>query len=449
MATVLKSIRTLSRHGIMFLFILLVFACKKDKPADSLTVQGNISNIDPSASAASITLKNSSNSYECLASASGSFTIANVVAGDYDLKISQEKSGGHVEKNLKASVWDQNIYITVKLPDPVVLSSPSHTQYTVTLTWTRSYDEGFREYKVYRGLTPGLDETTGTLINVLTISSDTLMTDGQEMNINGGVAPGTKYYYRVMVMDQYGKIAGSNLINVTTDSLPSVPEMYKLEAVTNFPGNTGLGLIRGIAYDGNFIWMAYSLSPGGYYDSVNVTLVKYDYQNNQTLKTLRFKDIYPEFGGLDFDGTNLWLQVTKPGNMHMLIKIDTATGGFLGTYPTDYGVRDVSAYNDVIYLNYYYEKIELINPDNGALLNTLHYSIFPGTNSHGMLVRENEIWLTFFLVNNGMIHILDHSASLIGYVKTPVNDVKPCFIGNQLFLYDNTRVYIYNVQPLK
>ena len=92
-----------------------------------------------------------------------------------------------------------------------------------------------------------MDETTGTLMDVFTKPADTTVTDSFEQ-MNGGLSPNTTYYYRIMVMDEFGKIAGSNVLAVTTDKYPPVKEMYTLEPIMNFPGDGNLGVVSGVAF---------------------------------------------------------------------------------------------------------------------------------------------------------------------------------------------------------
>ncbi len=424
--------------------ISLLVSCKKSTSTDFFTVSGSITNVDTGASAVTLTLSNSENSYQGQAASSGTFSIANVVPGNYSLRISQEKSSGHVERTVKANVGNGNLVLSLILPDPVVASSPSHTDRSITLAWTRSTDAGFREYKVYRGYNPGLDETTGDLINVFTQAGDTTFTDAHGMTVSDGLMPNTTYYYRVMVMDEFGKIAGSNLLMVKTDAYPPAPELYTLEEVTNFPANGSLGVIYGLAFDGNFLWLAYKFSSGGYYDSVTVTLVQYDYINSRSLKSFVYKEVYPEVGGLEFDGTHLWLQLTKPGN-DLFYKIDPSDGSIINTFTTDYGVRDLAFYNGALYINYYYNKMDLVNPLNGALTKSIITQISPGTNCRGLAVRSGEIWVSYYLVNLGILYVMDENASVTGFVKYPLDGSQICFMNGQLVLNDMTRVYIYNI----
>jgi len=96
------------------------------------------------------------------------------------------------------------------LPKAVILRPPTNvTDNSMTLSWTKSEESNFREYKLYRHITFGLDETTGTLVYVATSVDDTIFTD---QNLD----PLTPYFYRVFVMNEFGRIGGSNIVGDTT-----------------------------------------------------------------------------------------------------------------------------------------------------------------------------------------------------------------------------------------
>ena len=445
----------LQRLIIFTVIVALVSACSKDKASDPSTttqptglysVTGTITNIEAGASGVSVTLSNSGNNYIGQASISGVYSIDNVQPGDYTLKIVQEKSNGHVERNVKAAISSVNLVLNLVLPDPVKLSSPAHTNHAISLSWTRSHDIGFREYRLYRLYDPGLDETTGTLMDVFTKPADTAVTDSFEQMNNGGLSPNTTYYYRVMVMDEFGKIAGSNVLAVTTDKYPPVKEMYTLEPVLNFPGNGNLGSIHGVAFDGNYLWIEYwNRNSPNYYDTAVITLVQYDYKSNTSLKTYVYKGVYPFEEGLEFGGNYLWMQILKPDQIHMLYKIDPADGKVVNSFTTDDGVRDLSFYNNAVYLNYFYNKIELINPDNGGLIETITHNIYNDNTSFGIAVREGEIWLSRSPSPAGFFDIIDANGAQTGYVICANSFVKICFMNNQLVTNDYNRIYIYNI----
>jgi hypothetical protein len=437
-------------NRFLFLIVILLFAagCKKDKTTEQhYSVSGKVSNIDANAGNVTLLLSNSEHSYSGVASATGDFAIPEVAPGQYNLRVSQDKTQGHVERNISTNVEGQDVILELILPEPVQIFSPAHTDRSITLSWTRSSDSGFREYKVYRGYTAGLDETTGELIQVFTDRTDTGFIDGHGMSNNDGLQPGVTYFYRVMVMDDYGKLAGSKVLAVTTDSLPSLPEMYKLQLVTSFSGNYSYGGIYGIAYDGNAVWVAYLLLGTGYYDSTTIRIVKYDYGTLQPVKTFTYHDVFGDVGGIDFDGSRLWLSysLTTNGSLMGYCSIDTATGVRQNTYTSDYGVEDLAYYNGVLYLNYYYNTIDKINPMNGGLLQRLTTDLPTGTNCKGLAVRADEMWVTHWLVDPGILYILDESGKKKGYVSYSLDGTKLCFMNEQLLMADPSRVYIYNI----
>ena len=79
------------------------------------------------------------------------------------------------------------------------------------LRWTATDAVDFREYKIYQHETSGLDETTGTLIHVSTGIDDTVFTAVS-------LVPFNTYYFRVYVMNEYGKLGGSNIVSSKTQN---------------------------------------------------------------------------------------------------------------------------------------------------------------------------------------------------------------------------------------
>ena len=94
--------------------------------------------------------------------------------------------------------------------------------------WAPSKSSVFREYKLYRGETSGLDESTGTLIHVATERNDTLFVDRD-------TTPNTTFYYRVFIVYKDGKLIGSNLQNIKTD----VVNLLRNGSFENFNSVTG------------------------------------------------------------------------------------------------------------------------------------------------------------------------------------------------------------------
>ncbi len=426
---------------ILFIVISLV-SCKKDtntKDNGLYRIYGKVLNIQPSSSEIPITLSNEQNNYITYITKSGEYEFQNIKAGEYKLNVSQNVSEGSIEKTLKVSISESDEMLNIPLPNPVQIFCTAHPSRSITLNWTKSLDPGYREYKIYKGYNTGLDETTGTLLHVATNASDTVYA------ING-VEPNSDHYYRVFVMDELGKIAGSNVLHVKTDSDPVI---YTLELETNFAGIGGLGTISGVTYDGNYIWLAYRLSIGGFYDNDKVTLAKYDCKNYSLIDSLSFNDRYEPLGGLTSDGQNLWLQYSTTGTDNNLIcKIDPITKKKTNMYATDYGIWGLCYYKNELYCNYYYCKIDKINPNTGGVISTHNISSSDlGGNSYGIAVRDNEIWITGRLGPvDKSINIFNSDFSLKGYVKNPMDYSQICFLDDRLIIANESRVFIYNIK---
>lgn len=141
----------------------------------------------------------------------GQFQINGVSEGNHTLKTACVLENGSFSERMSEIAVYENLHLdNLKLPRAVLLLPLSGvTSTSVTLTWTRSNASDFREYKVYRHITSGLDETTGELVHVATTMDDTLFVDNN-------LAPLVTYYYRVFVMNDFGRLGGSNIVSSTT-----------------------------------------------------------------------------------------------------------------------------------------------------------------------------------------------------------------------------------------
>lgn len=102
---------------------------------------------------------------------------------------------------------------TILLPTPLKLLYPKAIDYnSISVTWNQSDGEDFYEYKLYRHDSPGLDEKSGELVYVSTSKNDTAFRDSSLISNH-------QYYYRVFLMNKYGKMGGSNIIKVKTRSM--------------------------------------------------------------------------------------------------------------------------------------------------------------------------------------------------------------------------------------
>ncbi|WP_223638699.1 carboxypeptidase-like regulatory domain-containing protein [Corallococcus sp. EGB] len=141
----------------------------------------------------------------------GRFTLSRVKPGAHTLHLRFEEDGAAVEDQRDVNVSGDVQLETLTLPVPVELTAQEGARTVedtkVVLQWSRAFARGFREYKVYRHTTSGLDESTGTLIHVTT--------DREDTRFESPEAPGMKYFYRVFVMNDLGRLGGSNIASFT------------------------------------------------------------------------------------------------------------------------------------------------------------------------------------------------------------------------------------------
>jgi len=204
------------RPYILVVILALLFCSCKEKSLDpngGYTVSGIILSRGSPVPAANVTLNNRSD-LSSQTAPNGKFTIFNVPIGNYAL--SAEKS------NTDGSFLATTSYVTVAgdvTLDPLILPR-GVTMYTVEnpeatslkVSWNPTDAADFREYKLYRNTTSGLDENTGTLAHVSTTISDTQFIDS---NLNAM----TQYFYRVYVMNDYGRLGGSDIASSSTSNV--------------------------------------------------------------------------------------------------------------------------------------------------------------------------------------------------------------------------------------
>ena len=98
--------------------------------------------------------------------------------------------------------WHIDDVAIAEAPQAVVLSALSNASYnSLDLSWTRSLDENFASYEIYRATSPGVTRSH-TLVTTITDPAATSFTDT-------GLAPDTTYYYRVFTVNTLDIGAGS------------------------------------------------------------------------------------------------------------------------------------------------------------------------------------------------------------------------------------------------
>lgn len=189
----------------------------------------------------------------------GYFKIENVTKGEHQINISKSFiEGSFIEKSYTINATTDIVLNALALPNPVILNEPETTLNSVKLTWNISEADDFREYKVYRKTDSGLDETTGELVHVSTARNDTTFVDNDLLFDQ-------KYFYRVYVMNDMGKLGGSNLIETSTQE-------GELITFGNFEDNSILELIE-TPFPSGFITLV---------DTVKYSGTKSLYYNNNT-----------------------------------------------------------------------------------------------------------------------------------------------------------------------
>ena len=141
----------------------------------------------------------------------GLFIITGIELGEHDVYVEKKLDDGGVVSLadpvfLSAGVTNLG---EISLPEPLALEVAARGSSETSLAWTRYQGRDFREYKLYRGEAPGVDETTGELIFVSTEA------DAIEF-VDAGYTSGLDYYYRVYVLADSGKLAGSNIETIRT-----------------------------------------------------------------------------------------------------------------------------------------------------------------------------------------------------------------------------------------
>lgn len=149
--------------------------------------------------------------YSTITDETGSFEISKVPKGNYKLTIYKNlPEGNFTEINKNVAVNDDLTLSELLLPKAVFLYPLTNvTSSSMEISWSPTDAADFREYKIYRHTTPGLDETTGLLIYVSTSVRDTTFNDTE-------LFESTTYYYRVYVMNEFGRLGGSNISSTKT-----------------------------------------------------------------------------------------------------------------------------------------------------------------------------------------------------------------------------------------
>ncbi len=199
------------------IFILMIFmiGCSNNSTDPEQTVQlsGHVY-YDGVPAANAIIRVDESPAHTSATDQAGYFEVANLKKGSHMLNIYKDIVDQSYSTKTIPIELNQDIYFNqLLLPRGVRLLEPENvSDNSMWLRWTSTNAPDFREYKIFRHETSGLDETTGTLIHVATGITDTTF---NVISLN----PYQTYFYRVYIMNDIGKLGGSNIVSATTQNI--------------------------------------------------------------------------------------------------------------------------------------------------------------------------------------------------------------------------------------
>jgi len=197
-------------YFILFIAIILVSCNENNDLASQFNVKGNLSSNNVNIENASVSL-DGVKSYQTTTDSKGFFEIKNIERGMYTLSYSKELPDGSTTGNrFNIKVSSDTTMSNLELPSPVILYPPQKIMAeSAEISWSSFKSNDFYEYKVFRKEDSGLDETTGKLVHVSTDMNDTVFIDKT-------LTENSHYYYRVYVMNNFGKMGGSKLVDIQT-----------------------------------------------------------------------------------------------------------------------------------------------------------------------------------------------------------------------------------------
>ena len=227
----------INRNTILFACLaflaLSLVTCTRDPVNDSslYTVSGTVYQCGQPLQAAKVSLDNAIN-YTSFTDADGYFELHDVPEGTHELLVTKSfDDTSYTTRTGTIEVVSDVILNAFILPRAVTLYEiTSVTHDAVELAWSPTDAHDFREYKLYRHTTSGLDETTGTLVHVSTTIFDTAFADTH-------ILPYQQYYYRVYIMNHFGAMGGSNIVSTSTQSFNILVngDFEAYDAVTQLP----------------------------------------------------------------------------------------------------------------------------------------------------------------------------------------------------------------------
>jgi len=438
---------------IFILLIILSFSCQKETEYSGFyTIRGKIVFDNGTIAENSQIFLN--NEQRATTNKDGEFIISDVNAGLYKLKAVNSDSTGYseieTELELKKSDFDLEEML---LPVPVRLLEPTEiTSHSIKLSWNKCLASDFREYKIYIHNSSALDENSGTLLHVTTNINDTILTVNKGDFWWGGstLTPNTSYYFRIFVMNSYGRMSGSNIMEATTslwDNPHEFTSNYTIDLESSFAAQ---GDLTGITWDGNYFWMLYFNEQGGFNDNNKISLVKYDHAEGINLDTLVFEDSNYFSNGIAWDDNKVWMSLET-----YIQSINMESKTFDKSYHAGEVTVDLSWNGENLVLLDIWNKVSILNPVNGSIIKqfiTPFIDIGYG-GEKGVAARDNEIWIInnwhreIAICNNSGTHIgvadVDflHAGFTANYHRIPM-----CFMDDKLVIALDSQVRIYSIE---
>ena len=169
---------------------------------------------------------------------SGTFTVSSSASvGATKMRVSMKYNGipTSCESFSYGEVEDYTVVLSGSAPDttaptaPTNLSASGTTQTTTSLVWTASTDNvGVTSYDVYQGASV-IANVTGTTSQVT------------------GLTAATSYSFSVKAKDAAGNVSSaSNVVNVTTDPVPSCSNMNLSITFDNYPEETAWSIVNAL-----------------------------------------------------------------------------------------------------------------------------------------------------------------------------------------------------------
>ena len=248
--------KTLTFLIFLFPFVFMT-GCQKDSTPNN-TIDSFTYDVSGRIMANSIPLMNVEvdidelEQYKTVTDEEGRFVIKNVSRGEHELNaVHKNNDQSYTQSSFDIDVNSDLLLDSLPLPNPVVITYDLDSlTNVVSIRWNRSLAEDFREYKLYSHSTSGLDENTGELVHVATDVNDTIKEIQLESN--------TLIYFRVFVMNDFGKLGGSNIINISS-SFINLLTYGDLEDPEGFfstwniiQGNGNIYIVDSNQYAGNY-----------------------------------------------------------------------------------------------------------------------------------------------------------------------------------------------------